>query len=231
VTDATTRTVLVVEDDRSILRSVRACLEASGWTVREAETLRQGLAEAKSNKLDLAVVDLGLPDGDGVDFILSLRERSSVPIIVLCARSEEMHKVRALDAGADDCIEKPFRVGEFLARVRARMRRKRGHGDEQGVVVIGNVEIDRGAHVVRKNGKDVRLTKTQFELFELLVANAGRVMTHRQLLRGVWGPGRVDHNHYLRVFMASLRQKLEDDPARPRLLTTQTGIGYRLIAG
>jgi two-component system KDP operon response regulator KdpE len=142
-----------------------------------------------------------------------------------------MHKVRAFDAGADGCIEKPFRVAEFLARVRAHMRRERGGGDEQGVVVIGNVEIDRGAHVVRKNGKDVRLTKTQFELFELLAANAGRVMTHRQLLREVWGPGRVDHNHYLRVFMASLRQKLEDDPARPRLLTTQTGIGYRLIAG
>lgn len=232
MTDAIALTALVVEDDRNIRRSVRASLEANGWSVREAETLEQGIGQAKSNKLDLAIVDLGLPDGDGVDLILSIRDRSQVPIIVLSARSEEMHKVRALDAGADDYIEKPFRVAEFLARVRAHMRRQRDSGDgaEHAVVVIGNIEFDRRAHAVRKDGKDVRLTKTQYKLFEFLVANAGRVMTHRQLLHEVWGPGRVDHNQYLRVFMASLRQKLEDDPAQPKLITTETGIGYRLIA-
>ena len=231
MTDALALTALVVEDDRNIRRSVRASLEANGWSVREAWTLRQGIDEAESNPPGLAIVDLGLPDGDGVGLILSIRRRSQRPIIVLSARSEETHKVRALDAGADDYIEKPFRVAEFLARVRAHMRRQRDSDDGgEAVVVIGNIEFDRRAHAVRKDGREVRLTKTQYRLFELLVANAGRVMTHRQLLHDVWGPGRVDHNQYLRVFMASLRQKLEDDPAQPRLITTETGIGYRLVA-
>ena len=225
-------TALVLEDDRNIRRSVRAALETGGWAVHEAETLHQAIGESKSVRFDMAIVDLGLPDGDGVDFILSLRERSQVPVIVLSARSEESHKVRALDAGADDYIEKPFRVAEFLARVRAHLRRQKdpGAGEDQ-TTVIGNVEFDPGAHVVRKNGKDVKLTRIQYKLFDVLVSNAGRVMTHRQLLQEVWGPGRVDHNQYLRVFMASLRQKLEDDPAQPKLIITETGIGYRLIAG
>lgn len=224
---------LLVEDDRNIRRSVRAALEANGWFVREAETLQQGISEASSTRLDLAIVDLGLPDGDGVEIIVSIRGRSQLPIVVLSARSEEEHKVRALDAGADDYVEKPFRVAEFLARVRAHMRR---HGDTdeggaQGPTVIGNIEFDRGARVVRKDGKDVHLTRTQYKLFAFLVDNTGRVLTHRQLLREVWGPERVEHSHYLRVFMASLRQKLEDDPAQPKLIITETGIGYRLIAG
>jgi two-component system, OmpR family, KDP operon response regulator KdpE len=233
VTDAPAPIALLVEDDRNIRRSVRTCLAANGWAVCEAETLQQGIAEAKSNKLDLAVVDLGLPDGDGVDLILSLRDRSQVPIIVLSARPEEIRKVRALDAGADDYVEKPFRVAEFLARVRAQVRRQRGatEGAEQAIVVIGRIEFDREGHVVRKDGQDVRLTKTQYRLFDLLVANAGRVLTHRQLLHAVWGPSRVEHNQYLRVFMASLRQKLEDDPAQPKLIITETGVGYRLVAG
>ncbi len=233
MTEAPRLVVLLVEDDPSIRRSVRASLEANGWSVREAETFEQGIREAKSTKFDLAIVDLGLPDGDGVDLILSIRSRSQVPIIVLSARSEEQHKVRALDAGADDYVEKPFRVAEFLARVRAHMRRLRDADDgaEQAVTVIGNVEFDRGAHVVRKDGKDVHLTRTQYKLFGFLVDNVGRVLTHRQLLREVWGPERVEHSHYLRVFMASLRQKLEDDPAQPKLIITETGIGYRLMAG
>jgi two-component system KDP operon response regulator KdpE len=231
--DALALTALIVEDDRNIRRSVRTCLEANGWAVREAETLQQGIAEARSTRLDLAIVDLGLPDGDGVDLVLSIRGRSQVPIIVLSARSGEPHKVHALDAGADDYIEKPFRVAEFLARVRAHLRRQRHgvDGAEQGVTVIANIEFDRGARVVRKDGKDVHLTRTQYKLFDFLVTNAGRVLTHRQLLHEVWGPGRVEHNQYLRVFMASLRQKLEDDPAQPRLIITETGVGYRLMAG
>lgn len=222
---------LVVEDDRNIRRSVCTALETGGWTAQEAETLQQAIAKSKSFRFDLAIVDLGLPDGDGVDFILSLRERSQVPVIVLSARSEEAHKVRALDAGADDYIEKPFRVAEFLARVRAHLRRQKDSavGDVHEVITIGNVEFDRAGHTVRKNGQDIRLTKTQYKLFDLMVANVGRVMTHRQLLHQVWGPGRSEHNQYLRVFMASLRQKLEDDPAQPKLIITETGIGYRLM--
>jgi two-component system KDP operon response regulator KdpE len=232
VNDPAQLTALVLEDDRNIRRSVRTALESGGWTVREAETLQQAGGEMKAIRLDLAIVDLGLPDGDGVDFIRSLRERSRVPVIVLSARSEESHKVRALDAGADDYIEKPFRVAEFLARVRAHVRRQSdsGGGNDRSTVHIGSIEFDRGAHVVRKAGKDVRLTRTQYRLFDVMVANAGRVMTHRQLLTSVWGPGRVEHTQYLRVFMASLRQKLEDDAAQPKLIVTETGIGYRLIA-
>jgi two-component system KDP operon response regulator KdpE len=224
---------LLVEDDRNIRRSVRTALEANGWTVREAETLQQGMAEATTSRFALVLVDLGLPDGDGVDLIRSIRERSQVPIIVLSARSEEQHKVRALDAGADDFIEKPFRVAEFLARVRAHMRRymEPGDGDERATVRIGNIEFDPAAHAVRRDGHDVHLTRIQYKLFGFLVRNAGRVLTHRQLLREVWGPGRVEHTHYLRVFMASLRQKLEDDPAQPKLIITETGVGYRLMPG
>jgi len=224
---------LLVEDDRNIRRSVRTSLEANGWAVREAETLAQGIGEARASRLALVVVDLGLPDGDGIALIVSIRERSQVPIIVLSARSEEQHKVRALDAGADDYVEKPFRVAEFLARVRAHMRRQADTGDAEGqaVALVGNVEFDPAAHVVRKEGKDVHLTRTQYKLFGFLVANTGRVLTHRQLLREVWGPARIEHSHYLRVFMASLRQKLEDDPAQPKLIITETGVGYRLAAG
>jgi two-component system, OmpR family, KDP operon response regulator KdpE len=207
-------------------------LETNGWTVLEAETLARAIGESKSNRFDMAIVDLGLPDGDGVEFVRSLRERSRVPIIVLSARAAEADKVRALDAGADDYVEKPFRVAEFLARVRAHARRQgesaRGQ-DDTATTVIGDVEFDRSAHLVRKAGKDVRLTKTQYKLFDVLVTNAGRVMTHRQLLREVWGPGRADHTEYLRVFMASLRQKLEDDASQPKLIITETGIGYRLV--
>lgn len=231
--DDVSLTALILEDDRGIRRSVRMCLEANGWEVLEAETLKQGISEAKAAKLDLAIVDLGLPDGDGVDLILSIRDRSDIPIIVLSARSEEQHKVRALDAGADDFIEKPFRVAEFLARVRAHMRRHvdtaEGHG--QPLIMVGNVEFDRGAHIVRKDGKDVHLTRTQYKLFSFLVKNAGRVLTHRQLLNEVWGADRTNHSQYLRVFMAALRQKLEDNPAQPQLIITETGIGYRLMAG
>ena len=225
-------TALIVEDDRNIRRSVKTALEASGWAVREAETLREGITVAKVAALDLAIVDLGLPDGDGVELIQSIRLRSRMPIIVLSARSDEQHKVRALDAGADDYIEKPFRVAEFLARVRAHLRRQRAGSDveQPTITVIGNVEFDRGRHAVRKNGTAVRLTKTQYELLNFLVDNAGRVLTHRQLLRAVWGPERIEHNHYLRVFMASLRQKLEDNPAQPKLIITETGVGYRLVA-
>jgi two-component system KDP operon response regulator KdpE len=224
---------MVVEDDRNIRRSVQTSLTTSGWVVREAETLQQAIGEAKTAHFDLMVVDLGLPDGDGIDLILSVREKSAVPIIVLSARSEEAQKVRALDAGADDYVEKPFRVAEFLARVRAHVRRQAAAGvsDLTDPIVIGNIDFDPAKRIVRKAGSEVHLTPTQYKLFAFMVANAGRVLTHRQLLREVWGPDRVEHGHYLRVFMASLRQKLEDDPSQPKLIVTETGIGYRLLAG
>lgn len=225
--------VLLVEDDRHIRRFLRTSLETEGWRVFEAETLRQGLVDAATRKPDLVIADLGLPDGDGVDLIRQVRTWSRVPVIVLSARSDEDDKVRALDAGADDYIEKPFGVSELLARVRANMRRHltSGAAGERSTVAIGDVVVDLASRVVTKAGAVVRLTPIEFRLLGVLVANAGRVLTHRHLLREVWGPGHVDDNHYLRVFMAHLRHKLESDPAQPTMLLTETGVGYRLVAG
>lgn len=225
--------VLLVEDDRHIRRFVRTSLEAEGWRVFETETVKQGLVDAATRRPDLVIVDLGLPDGDGTDLIRELRGWSQVPVIVLSARSDEQDRVRALDAGADDYIEKPFGVSELLARVRANMRRHLGArgGDTASTVTLGDIEIDRAARIVRKAGVEVHLTPIEYRLLGVLVANAGRVLTHRHLLREVWGPSHVAHSHYLRVFMGSLRHKLEDDPAQPKMLVTETGVGYRLIAG
>jgi two-component system KDP operon response regulator KdpE len=225
--------VLLVEDERHIRRFLRTSLEAEGWRVFEAETLRQGLVDAATRKPDLVIADLGLPDGDGVDLIRELRAWSSVPVLVLSARSDEGDKVRALDAGADDYIEKPFGVSELLARVRANRRRQQGGrgGDGTATVTIGDVEVDLAARIVKKAGIEVHLTPIEYRLLGVLIANSGRVLTHRHLLREVWGPSHVEQNHYLRVFMGSLRHKLEDDPAQPTMLVTETGVGYRLVAG
>ena len=225
--------VLLIEDDRHIRRFLRTSLEAEGWRVFEAETARQGRIDAATRKPDLIIADLGLPDGDGVELIRDVRGWSRVPVIVLSARSDEDDKVRALDAGADDYIEKPFGVSELLARVRANMRRNQAATDEGAgaVTTIGDVEIDLAARVVKKGGAVVHLTPIEFRLLGVLLANAGRVLTHRHLLRAVWGPGSVEQNHYLRVFMANLRHKLETDPAQPKMLLTETGVGYRLVSG
>ncbi len=226
-----TLVVLLVEDDRHIRRFLRTSLETEGWRVFEAETLGQGLVDAATRKPDLVIADLGLPDGDGVDLIRQVRTWSRVPVIVLSARSDEDDKVRALDAGADDYIEKPFGVSELLARVRANMRRQQSlrEGGESATVTIGDVEIDLAARIVKKAGAVVHLTPIEFRLLGVLVSNAGRVLTHRHLLREVWGPSHVEDNHYLRVFMANLRHKLETDPAQPKMLLTETGVGYRLV--
>ena len=223
--------VLLVEDDRSIRRFLRTSLETEGWRVFEAETVKDGLAEALARKPDLVIVDLGLPDGDGVELILGLRTGSHVPVLVLSARSEERDKVRALDAGADDYIEKPFGVPELLARVRAHRRRQQSLRDAGGIarMTLSDIEVDLTAHVVKKAGREVHLTPIEFKLLSVLLANAGRVLTHRQLLREVWGPSRVEHSHYLRVFMGTLRHKLEDDPAQPQIFLTEIGVGYRLV--
>ncbi|RZJ14053.1 MAG: two-component system response regulator KdpE [Acidovorax sp.] len=229
------RTVLVVEDEPQIRRFVRSALEAEGWQVHEAGTLREGLSAAGTRRPDLVVLDLGLPDGDGVDLIRDVRGWSAVPIIVLSARTDEADKIAALDAGADDYLTKPFGTGELLARVRANLRRPRtatGNGLTADVVEplfhFGDVELDRSARLVRRAGAEVHLTPTEYRMLCVLVANAGRVITQKQLLREVWGPMRSDQAHYLRIYMGHLRQKLEADPAQPKHLLTESGVGYRL---
>ncbi len=222
---------LLVEDEPEIRRFVRTALEAEGWTVHEAGTMREGLVDAGTTKPDLVILDLGLPDGDGNDFIRKVREWSGLPIIVLSARVEETDKVQALDAGADDYLTKPFGMAELLARVRASLRRRAAPaGAPQGTFRFGDVEVDLNARSVKRRGETVHLTPVEYRLLQLLVANAGKVLTHRMILREVWGPSHVEHNHYVRVYMQHLRQKLEDDPAQPRHLTTETAVGYRLIA-
>ena len=223
---------LVVEDEPQIRRFVRSALEAQGWTVHEAATQQRGRIEAGSRKPDLLVLDLGLPDGDGLDLIRDIRAWSAVPIIVLSARVDESDKVAALDAGADDYVTKPFGVGELLARVRANLRRPRALAEEaaEGLFRFGEVDVDTRARVVRRDGAEVHLTPIEYRLLSVLVANAGRVLTQRQLLREVWGPSHAEQSHYLRIYMGHLRQKLEADPAQPRHLLTETGVGYRLVA-
>lgn len=225
-----TSTALLVEDEPQIRRFVRSALEEAGWQVFEAETLRRGLIDAGTRKPDLVILDLGLPDGDGVDFILDVRQWSAVPIIVLSARTHEADKIRALDAGADDYLSKPFGVGELLARVRSALRRLRQPGAHaSGVIEFGDVRVDIKARLVTKANQLVRLTPKEYRLLAVLVANAGRVVSNPQLLREAWGPSHAESSHYLRVYMGHLRQKLEDDPAQPRYFLTETGVGYRLL--
>ncbi|MGZ5198819.1 MAG: two-component system response regulator KdpE [Telluria sp.] len=220
---------LLVEDEPHIRRFVRGALEHEGWHVHEADGYRRGLIDAGTRKPDLVILDLGLPDGDGVDFIGDLRRWSAVPVIVLSARVNEEEKIRALDAGADDYLTKPFGVGELLARVRASQRRQRAPGaDSAGQVSFGDVTVDQQNRRVTKAGVVVRLTPTEHRLLAVLVANAGKVMTTPQLLRAVWGANQSDNAHYLRIYMGHLRHKLEDDPAQPRYMITETGVGYRL---
>lgn len=220
---------LLVEDEPQIRRFVRAALEEEGWQVYECPTMQRGLIDAGTRKPDLIVLDLGLPDGDGNAFIADLRKWSDVPVVVLSARVDEADKIAALDAGADDYLTKPFGVGELLARVRATLRRRRQpQADQSGVVRFGAVEVDVRNRRVMKNNEHVHLTPTEFRLLSVLVANAGRVMTAPQLLRAVWGPSQSENGHYLRIYMGHLRHKLEDEPAQPKYLLTETAVGYRL---
>jgi two-component system KDP operon response regulator KdpE len=223
--------VLLVEDEAQIRRFVRSALEGDGCRVAEAETMRQGLVEAGTCKPDLVILDLGLPDGDGVQFVEGLRAWSAIPVIILSARSTEHDKIEVLDAGADDYLTKPFSVGELLARVRALLRRQaRAAEGESPVLRFGAVEVDLSRRVVLRQGAPVRLTPIEYRLLVVLLANSGKVMTHRYLLREVWGPAFVESNHYLRIYVSRLRQKLENDPAQPRHFLTETGVGYRFVA-
>lgn len=222
---------LVLEDEAEIRQFVCRSLSAEGWQVFEAATLKQGRIEVGTRRPDLVIADLGLPDGDGVDFVRELRAWSGVPIIVLSARTHESEKVAALDAGADDYITKPFGVAELLARTRANLRRIRaGRSTPELSFRFGDVEVDLAARCVRKAGAEVHLTPIEYRLLALLVANAGRVLTHPHLLREVWGPGHSQSTPYLRVYMGNLRQKLEADSAQPKYILTETGVGYRLLA-
>jgi two-component system KDP operon response regulator KdpE len=221
---------ILIEDERQIRRFVRTALEAEGWNVYESDTLRQGLADAGTRKPDLVILDLGLPDGDGMDLLRDLRGWSQLPVIVLSARAGEQDKIAALDAGADDYLSKPFGVGELLARVRVVSRRRQTAAGMVGSTFeFGDVRIDLTLRTVHKGEQLVHLTPIEYRLLTLLVGNAGKVLTHRQILREVWGPSHAEHGHYVRVYMGHLRQKLEEDPARPRHIVTETAVGYRLV--
>jgi two-component system, OmpR family, KDP operon response regulator KdpE len=223
--------ILVVEDEPEIRRFLRSALGTEGYRVVEAETGERGAIEAGTQKPDLAIVDLGLPDIDGVEVIRRIRRWSPMPIVVLSARAQEAAKVEALDAGADDYVTKPFGVGELLARVRVALRHAaRAAGSGATVLRLGEVEADLERRRVTRDGRDVHLTALEFRLLACLAQHLGLVVTHRQLLKEVWGPSHVEHTHYLRIYMKQLRDKLEGDPIRPRYLLTETGVGYRLLA-
>jgi two-component system, OmpR family, KDP operon response regulator KdpE len=221
--------VLVVEDEPQLVRLLRVTLPAHGYQVVAATTGAQALVEAASRAPDLVLLDLGLPDLDGVELVRRIREWSPMPIVVVSARGQERDKVEALDAGADDYLTKPFGTGELLARMRVALRHSATPEDPgQSVVEAGELRIDLAARVVQRAGEEVRLTRTEYRLVATLAQHAGKVLTHRQLLREVWGPNAVEDTQYLRVYMAQLRHKLEDEPARPRHFLTETGVGYRL---
>lgn len=219
-----------MEDEAEIRRFVRQALEGDGYRVIDADGFQRGLVEAGTRKPDLIVLDLGLPDGDGVDFIREVRTWTATPIIVLSARADERDKVEALDAGADDYLIKPFGVDELLARVRASLRRSRPASETGSVIEFGDVRVDLTARRITKAGAEVHLTPIEYRLLMALLSHPGKVLTHRQLLKEVWGPAYIDQTHYLRIYMGHLRQKLEDDAARPQFLFTETGIGYRFVA-
>jgi two-component system KDP operon response regulator KdpE len=225
-----TPSAVIVEDEPQIRRFVRAALEAQQWQVHEADTMKGGLVETGTRRPDLVILDLGLPDGDGVAFLRDLRTWSHVPVIVLSARSDEADKIAALDAGADDYLTKPFGVGELMARVRVAMRRGQRASDAgSSTFTFGEVTVDLAARRVERAGADVHLTPIEYRLLGVLIANVGRVLTHRHLLREVWGPAHSERTHYLRIYMGHLRQKLEADAAQPRHIVTETGVGYRLV--
>jgi two-component system KDP operon response regulator KdpE len=223
--------ILLVEDEQPIRRFLVTTLEAEGYVVHEATGAREGESLATNRRIDVFLIDLGLPDGDGVQLIRRLRSWTQRPVIVLSARSEERQKVEALDAGADDFLAKPFGVAELHARLRVALR----HAAQTSLagessLHIGDLVVDLEAKTVVRAGEVVRLTATQWRLLEALARRADRVVTSSQLLRDVWGPGHADQGHYLRIYIRQLRQKLEREPTRPALLMTETGVGYRLVA-
>lgn len=221
--------VLIVEDESDIRRFVRMALESEGYEPYEADTLKRGLIEAGTRRPELVLLDLGLPDGDGVDFIRELRAWTRIPVIVLSARGAESDKIGALDAGADDYLVKPFGAGELLARVRAQLRRHAYADSGESLVRFGDVCIDLARRLVERNGQPLHLTPIEYRLLTFLAAQPDRVITHRQLLTKVWGPSHLEDLHYVRVHMANLRKKIERDPSMPKHVLTESGIGYRFV--
>ena len=222
--------ILVIEDDPQIRRFLRATLAAEDYQFHEAVTAAEGIAQAAARQPDLVLLDLGLPDRDGLDVIREIRCWSQMPIVVLSARGQEKDKIDALDLGADDYVAKPFAVGELLARIRATLRRAAPLAPDgvDPIVRFGNVQADFEKRIITVGGQEVHLTPNEYKLLQVLIKHAGRVVTQRQLLNEVWGPQHTEQSQYLRVYVAQLRRKLEQDPARPRYLQTEPGIGYRL---
>ena len=222
-------TVLIVEDEPEIRRFLRSSLAAEGYKVVESATARRGSIDAATHKPDLAIVDLGLPDFDGVSVIRRIREWSPMPILVLSARAQERAKIDALDAGADDYVTKPFGVGELLARVRAGLRHAVRIGPGRNILSLEDATIDLEARKATRSSREVHLTPLEFRIIACLAKHLGMVVTHRQLLSEVWGPTHLSDTHYLRIYLKQLRDKLEVDPVRPRHFVTETGVGYRLV--
>lgn len=221
--------ILIIDDEVQIRRLLRVSLEANGYRVTEAANGQDGLAEAAQSRPEAVILDLGLPDMDGVAVLERLREWSQVPVLILSVRDSEEDKVSALDRGADDFINKPFSTAELLARLRAAQRRVQPLS-ENAVFQSGPLEVDMAARIVLVRGREVKMTPTEYSLLRLLARSAGKVVTHRQILKEVWGPNYVEQIHYLRVYIAHLREKIEAHPAQPELLVTEPGIGYRLLA-
>ena len=223
--------ILIIEDDPQIRRFLRATLAAEGYRYHEALTADEGIAQATARLPDLILLDLGLPDRDGLEVIRSVRQWTQTPVIVLSARGQEKDKIQALDSGADDFVAKPFGVGELMARVRSVLRRSATIADTGAgsVFQAGPIKVDLQKRIVQVEGREVHVTPSEYKLLQVLIHHAGKVITQRQLLAEVWGPQHVEQAQYLRVYMAQLRRKLETDPARPRFLLTEPGVGYRLI--
>jgi two-component system KDP operon response regulator KdpE len=222
--------IVLIEDEPQIRRFLRATLSSQGYRLYEATTGEDGLIEAATRQPDVVIVDLGLPDLDGLEVIRRIREWSHVPIIVLSARGQERDKVAALDAGADDYVSKPFGVGELQARLRVALRHAAAGDSGEPTFTVGGLRVDQVKRQVQVDGKDVHCTPIEYRLLTTLVRHAGKVLSQRQLLKEVWGPAHIEQAHYLRVYMAQLRRKLEANPARPRYLLTEPGVGYRLAA-
>ena len=218
--------ILIIDDEVQIRRLLEITLSANGFTISEASTGKEGLIMAATGQPVLIILDLGLPDADGLDILIKLREWYQKPIIILSVRSSEEDIVKALDKGANDYLTKPFRTGELLARIRVAIRQSQGVPDNP-MLEFGSLNIDLANHTVHKNNELVKLTSTEFFLLALLAKNEGRVLTHQYILKEIWGMGYIEQTQYLRVFIAQLRNKVEDDPAKPKLLNTESGIGYR----
>lgn len=222
------KTILIIEDEAHIARFIKIAMEQEGYQIFTADSSHRGLIEAATRRPDLLILDLGLPDGDGCDVIADIRTWSSLPILVLSARSDEQDKIKALNLGADDYLVKPFSMGELVARVNAHMRRWQVGYEAPSQIELGNVSIDLTQRQVKKNGEDVHLTPIEYRLLTVLIRYAEKVLTHKQLLNEVWGRGHNHQEHYVRIFMSNLRQKLEDNPSRPNYFLTEIGVGYKL---